>query len=89
MVNKSIIQRLALQSGFPDWWIAPPEPERQNNESVKMLERFAVLVAEDCKEITSNFLDYQSGNGDETYERGYEEGLKIAIRAISERYNLS
>lgn len=35
---------LAKQAGFPDWWIFPPELERQHSEARMMLERFAGLI---------------------------------------------
>jgi hypothetical protein len=44
-MNKDEIIGLAKDAGFPDWWLNPPEPERQNGMSVSMLERFANLVA--------------------------------------------
>lgn len=43
-MNTNQIIELALQAGFPQWWINPPEPERQNGETMRMLEQFASLV---------------------------------------------
>lgn len=29
---------LAKKCGFPDWWLNPPEPERQNGDAKRMVE---------------------------------------------------
>ena len=46
---------IAFKAGFPDWWLHPPEPERQNGEVLAMLGRFAALVAaaerEECAKV--------------------------------------
>ena len=42
------IKEIAEQAGFPDWWIKPIEPERQNGESEKMIEKFAELIVKEC-----------------------------------------
>lgn len=34
---------LAREAGFPEWWLRPPEPERQGGEALALLERFARL----------------------------------------------
>ena len=42
------IKELANQAGFPDWWIFPNEPERNNGEAASMVEKFAELIVRDC-----------------------------------------
>ena len=36
--------RLAREAGFPDWWINPPEPERQDGNALDMLTRLIELA---------------------------------------------
>ena len=43
MTDEELLQ-LALKAGFPQWWLNPPEPERQNNEALLLLKRFATLA---------------------------------------------
>ena len=44
-MNRDDVIRMAREAGFADWWMTPPEPERQNCEAIALLERFAALVA--------------------------------------------
>lgn len=41
---------LAKECGFPEWWISPPEPERQNGEAARMIEAFYRRAQEEMKE---------------------------------------
>lgn len=43
MTDRELLE-LAAKAGFPQWWLNPPEPERQNGEALLFLKRFASLV---------------------------------------------
>ena len=44
-MNREDVIRMALEAGFPDWWLNPPEASRQNGEAVRMMTEFAKIVA--------------------------------------------
>ena len=62
---------IALKVGFPDWWLHPPEPERQDGEVIAMLGRFAALVAaherEACFQVCRDIMD-DFWTGDDRWE---------------------
>ena len=76
---------IALKVGFPDWWLHPPEPERQDGEVLAMLGRFAALVAaaerEACAKVcvASDLIDWPT-----TFEVAAVRKCVTAIRARSQ-----
>lgn len=79
-MNKRI-QELAEQAGFPDWWINPPESERNHGESKLMLEKFTELIVEECSSIISVTTSGQLFT-DKAYNRGYFDGRSDAASMI-------
>ena len=77
------IKELAEQAGFPDWWIKPLEPERQNGESEKMIEKFAELIAADCV----NMIEAAAENADEEDVHGMRNAAGLISRAFITFYD--
>lgn len=48
-MNK-LIEKIAKDAGFPEYWTNSPEPERQNGEAKRLLQNFA-------EGIISEFID--------------------------------
>ncbi len=44
-MNREDVISMALEAGFPDWWLNPPEASRQKAEAVRMVTEFAKIVA--------------------------------------------
>ena len=56
MANEDVL-RLAREAGFPEWWLMPSEPERKNEESLAMLERFFKLAVAEEREECAKICD--------------------------------
>ena len=74
---------IAFKAGFPDWWLHPPEPERQDGEVLAMLGRFAALVAAAEREACAKECENHKVGLDSYFE--IDERIQECAAAIRAR----
>lgn len=86
-MNRETIIQMAREAGFPDWWISPPEPERQDGNALDMLARLVAKAVAEEREECAKVCDSEGrewDSDDQVTEKNYAAFCADAIRARGE-----